>query len=205
MSEYDIKDIDERLRKLGETLARSEGEAKSNRVWASIFGIVILAWLGITSFIHIPQAVRDGLGTTAEVKEQVDNILEDTQTASAQFAATIESLPFLEVEVMNARHRNLEKGDGYYFNFNKDELLPYVLPEVVDAENPAFATLINLRTGAVGAGQLFRGNGLASDNDADGTAHGRFDPWSVIQETDWKKGDRVLILSSSYLILPEVE
>lgn len=63
-------DLQKRLRGLEDDFLKIETTARISLIWGGIFGLVIIAWLGITTFYSIPKAATDALkseGATAVI------------------------------------------------------------------------------------------------------------------------------------------
>lgn len=67
----EIKEVQDRLRKIEEDLVAERATRTANKRWATVAGFVLISWLGFTSFYQIPKAVdQSSTGQVAREAEQ---------------------------------------------------------------------------------------------------------------------------------------
>ncbi len=85
-----MTDIEKRLRTIEQKLSEDDGYKKSTKLWAGVFAAAVIAWLGVTSFYLIPNAVNSWFGDQGKL--EADQSLQEISRQSAESYSILERL-----------------------------------------------------------------------------------------------------------------
>jgi hypothetical protein len=81
----EIKQVQDRLRKIEDDLVAERATRTANRRWATFAGLVLITWLGYTSFYQIPKAVDQS--STGRVAHEAEQARDRAVKAAAQLSS----------------------------------------------------------------------------------------------------------------------
>jgi hypothetical protein len=113
----EIKQVQDRLRKIEDDLVAERATRTANRRWAAAAGLVLISWLGYTSFYQIPKAVDQS--STGQVAREAEQARDRATTAATRISALADGpdsfsarLDSLRTALRTAPHSQLPASGG---------------------------------------------------------------------------------------------
>lgn len=169
-----MDDLSERVRELEITLAVNKARQETGLFWGKIFVFLVLAWLGITSLITLPNLVnRTAEGQAAQrifdLRDAAEENLKKIETAT-EAAETVSPIQWVRLNQLAIDERNSGSLDEAAFCIFDRLELDQALDGWTEWHDRR-VLVANPETGNLSIGMIFR----HGDDEADGlSAHLRF-------------------------------
>ncbi|MCK5056368.1 MAG: hypothetical protein KAT34_06925 [Candidatus Aminicenantes bacterium] len=115
----DVSDIERRVSDLEKKYYESEGARRMLKVGAVVFGVIVLAWLGLTSFVQIPKSIELSLENkvTSEVTKRIEGLEKKAKKCIEEIENSKKAAEKSSEEMGNLKRRNEE-----LFRENEEEI-----------------------------------------------------------------------------------